>query len=162
MGQGEEPCRGRGRHHEAGGRLPVPEAGLAPIAEEPGYQGQELTNPPSVEGWHTGAEWIDSGALVRRINFAADRVSNTDMPGVQSIIRRIKARGSMSPTEFVDSCVDLVGPLDVTEATRQELMSIAPQEGELSWDTEESSRASAQKVGDMLALIVASREYQFA
>ena len=144
------------------GDFQFPRPGLAPIAEEPGYQGQELTNPPSVEGWHTGAEWIDSGALVRRINFAADRVSNTDMPGVQSIIRRIKARGSMSPTEFVDSCVDLVGPLDVTEATRQELMSIAPQEGELSWDTEESSRASAQKVGDMLALIVASREYQFA
>ena len=25
--------------------------------------GQELVNPPSVESWHTGMEWIDGGAL---------------------------------------------------------------------------------------------------
>ena len=40
------------------------------LAWEFSYQGQELINPPSVEGWHTGREWIDSGALVRRLNFA--------------------------------------------------------------------------------------------
>ena len=32
--------------------------------------GQDLMNPPSVEGWHTGKEWIDTGILVERINFA--------------------------------------------------------------------------------------------
>ena len=30
--------------------------------------GQSLLNPPTVEGWHTGSEWIDSGTLSERIN----------------------------------------------------------------------------------------------
>ena len=53
------------------GDFRFPGSELLPVAEEAGYQGQALLDPPSVEGWHTGAEWIDSGALVRRINFAA-------------------------------------------------------------------------------------------
>jgi uncharacterized protein (DUF1800 family) len=44
------------------------------------HMGQELLNPPSVEGWHTGKEWIDGGTLVQRINFTAD-------PWAISIIR---------------------------------------------------------------------------
>ena len=38
------------------------------------YMGQDLLNPPTVEGWHTGKEWIDSGALVERVNFASNQV----------------------------------------------------------------------------------------
>ena len=139
-----------------------PKPGIMALAEETGYQGQELINPPSVEGWHTGAEWIDSGSLVRRINFAADRLSNIDMPGVQSIIHRVEARGDISPLEFSDICLDLLGPLEVTDATRRELISLAEQGGELRWDTEEACSTSARRVGDMLALIASSREYQFA
>ena len=115
------------------GDFQFPRPGLQPIGEEPGYQGQEVMNPPSVEGWHTGAEWIDSGALVRRINFAADRFSNVEMPGVQAIIGRIKDRGAMSAGELVENCLDLVGPLDVTEQTRQELTTLAQQGGDVRW-----------------------------
>ena len=139
-----------------------PRPGLIQIGEEPGNQGQELTNPPSVEGWHTGAEWVDSGSLVRRINFAADRLSDISMPGVQSIIRRTEARGTMAPVGFVDICLELLGPLEITETTRHELIGLAKQGGELCWDTEEASSSSARRVGDMLALIAASSEYQFA
>ncbi len=143
------------------GDFQFPRPGLQPIGEEPGYQGQEIMNPPSVEGWHTGAEWIDSGALVRRINFAADRFSNIDMPGVQSIISRVKDKGAMSAGDLVENCLDLLGPLDVTEQTRQELTTLAQQGGDVRWDTEEAASTSARRVGDMLGLIVASREYQF-
>ena len=132
-----------------------------PIAEETEYQGQELINPPSVEGWHTGAEWIDSGALVRRINFAGDRLSNINLPGVQSMVGRVKAQGTLTPTEFVDSCLDVIGPLEVTNTSRQELITLAQQGGDLRWDTDQVSSNSAQRIGDMLALIAASREYQF-
>ena len=132
------------------------------ISEEPGYQGQELINPPSVEGWHTGAEWIDSGALVRRINFTGDRLADINLPGVQSMVGRIKAQGTITATKFVDSCLDLIGPLEVIETTRQELVTLAEhQGGDLRWDTGEVSSNSARRVGDMLALITASREYQF-
>jgi hypothetical protein len=145
------------------GDFQSPRPGLYPIGEETGYQGQELINPPSVEGWHTGAEWIDSGALVRRINFAADRLADTTMPGVLSLIARIKSQGAKSPAEFVDSCLDQIGPMEVIDTTRRELITLAEQQGgDLRWDTEEVSTRSAQRVGDMLALISASREYQFA
>ena len=144
------------------GDFQSPKPGLQAIGEEPGYQGQELMNPPSVEGWHTGAEWIDSGALVRRINFAADRVANVNLAGVRSMVSRIKSQGCQSPADLVDSCLDLMGPLDVEDATREELVAHARRKGDLNWDTQETSSVSSQRVGDMLALITASREYQFA
>ena len=41
------------------------------------YMGQDLLNPPTVEGWHTGKEWIDSGTLVdTRPEGHWDRVRN--------------------------------------------------------------------------------------
>ena len=144
------------------GDFQFPRPGLIDVALEPGYQGQEILDPPSVEGWHTGAEWIDSGSLVRRINFAADRLSDTSMPGVQAIIGRLKARGTMPPPEFVDSCLAMMGPVEFADATHQELMTEAERGGHLRWDTEEASSASSRRVGDMLALIASAREYQFA
>ena len=138
-----------------------PKPGLWAIGAEPTYMGQSLLDPPSVEGWHTGAEWIDSGSLVRRINFVADRVGDLTLPGVQDIVTRIQSRGTISPKRLVESCLDLMGPLDVGEGTHLELLAQAEQGGELRWDTEENSRASAQRVAEMLQVIAACREYQF-
>ena len=136
--------------------------GLQELGGECGFQGQELMNPPSVESWHTGQEWIDGGALVRRVNFAANYLGNTSLPGIQSIVDGLRKRGSLSPAEFVDGCLDLVGPLDVSEFTRGELVAQAQQGGELRWGTEQEAGASERRIGVMLALIAASREYQFA
>ena len=52
------------------------------------HMGQEILNPPSVEGWHTGKEWIDGGTLVRRINFIADYVGDLSQPGIQELVRK--------------------------------------------------------------------------
>lgn len=142
------------------GDFQFPRPGLQAIGEEPGYQGQEIMNPPSVEGWHTGAEWIDSGSLVRRINFAADRLSNLEMPGVQAMIRRVKERGNLAPNELVDTALDIIGPLEVNDQTQQELVTMAEQGGNLDWSDKDTVK-SEQRVADMLALIAASREYQF-
>jgi hypothetical protein len=62
----------------------------------------------------------------------------------------------------VDGCLDLLGPLDVGEETRHELLAQAEEDGELRWDTAEACKTSEHRVGIMLALISASREYQFA
>jgi hypothetical protein len=144
------------------GNFAAPRPGFQGLADECAYQGQELLNPPSVESWHTGQEWIDGGALVRRVNFAATYLGDTKMPGVQAIINALKARGRLSPAAFVDACLDLLGPLDVGAQTRQELLAEAEEGGELRWDTEADAATSAHRVGVMLALISASREYQFA
>jgi hypothetical protein len=145
-------------------------SGLMPgfnnLALECGWQGQELLNPPSVEGWHTGSEWIDPGVLMRRVNFAAKILGDTSIPGVQAIIKRVLtnglAEGKLSPLAIVSACLDTMGPLEVSEATRAELMAHAEKDGELSWNTNEELRATVGKVSKILTLIAASREYQFA
>ena len=67
----------------------TPRPGFDSLFNEMKYMGQEFLNPPSVEGWHTGREWIDGGTLVERINYSADLVGDTSYPGVQNIIQEV-------------------------------------------------------------------------
>jgi len=127
----------------------------------PSYMGQDLLNPPSVEGWHTGKEWINSGSLMARINFVAEKVGDPSLPGVRAIINRIKAKGSVNPEQLVDDCLDLLGPVEIRDDTKQELTAQAKEWGQISWDNGKSQIAD-QRVGQMLQLIAATREYQFA
>ena len=144
------------------GNYQGPRPGFNMLAMECNWQGQELLNPPSVESWHTGGEWIDGGALVRRVNFAAGLMGDTSLPGIRAMVAELRQRGVSEPEEFVDACLDIVGPLEFSEATHSELLDQATEDGGLSWDTEEDSKKSEQKIGVMLALIAASRDFQFA
>ena len=137
--------------------------GLFPITQETTFMGQDLMNPPTVEGWHTGKEWIDSGTLVERINFVADQVGNLDLPGVKLIVDRMTAETTaMSPKAFVDGCLDLIGPIEVGEKTRNSFIEHTRGGGELRRTTEEERRQFANRVAEMLQLIVATAEYQYA
>ena len=141
--------------------------GILPISLECRYMGQDLLNPPSVEGWHTGREWIDSGTLVERINFVADLVGNLDLPGIKLIVDRMLTKYTvgtavMSPEGFVDSCLDFIGPVEVSEKTRNSLVEHARSGGPLMRGTEVERGKFARRVGEMLQLIVATAEYQYA
>jgi hypothetical protein len=91
----------------------------------------------------------------------AEKVGDTSSPGVRSIVDRLKAKGTLSPDQLVDGCLDLLGPLHVAGDTKQQLLSQANEWGQISWDNG-SSEVADQHVGQMLQLIVATREYQFA
>ena len=141
------------------GDFDMPKPGLNAMTLTIRYMGQDLLNPPTVEGWHTGREWIDSGTLVERINFTADAVGNTSHRGVQAIINRLGAEGAtISPEQLVDGCLDMLGAYELADVTRNELVSLARSEGELQTGTEEFG----QRVGQMLQSIVATTEYLFA
>ena len=143
------------------GGYEIPKPGYGELSMNTAYMGQDLLNPPSVEGWHTGKEWINSGSLMARINFMAEKVGDTSAPGVRGIIDRLKARGSLSPEQLVDGCLDLLGPVEVGADTKEQLLSQANEWGQVSWDNGKAQIAD-QHVGQMLQLIVATREYQFA
>ena len=133
--------------------------GLFPIMQEAIYMGQDLLNPPTVEGWHTGREWIDSGSLVERINFVADQLGNRELPGVKLIVDRMSAgSGAMSAEEFVDGCLDLIGPVVASEKTRAALIEHAKSGGEI----QRGGEGFGERVTEMLQLIVATAEYQYA
>ena len=137
--------------------------GLFPIMRVCSFMGQDLMNPPSVEGWHTGKDWINSGTLVERINFVADQVGNQELPGVRLIVDRMSSNASsMSPAEFVDGCLDLIGPLEVSEKTHATLVDGAASGGELRRATEQDRREFARRVAQMLQVIVSVAEYQYA
>jgi uncharacterized protein (DUF1800 family) len=136
-----------------------PKPGFEAIFDEMKHMGQELLNPPSVEGWHTGREWIDGGTLVHRINFTADHVGNTSYPGIQKIVERLASAGrTISADDLVDGCLRLLGHYELPDETRGMLVAQAQKGGELRTDAEEFS----QQVSQMLQMIVATKEYLYA
>ena len=145
------------------GDYQVPKPGVMLLTLETEYQGQELNNPPSVEGWHTGSEWIDTGALVRRVNFVAEMLGDASKPGVQSIINNLGSRDSLTAEELVDGCLELLGAIRIEDGTREQVLSHVRSGGEVKrGGSEEEVREFGQRVTSVLQLIAAAREYQFA
>ena len=65
------------------------EYGLMKLPAASEAMGQTLLNPPTVEGWHTGKEWIDTAGLVERVNFIAEKLSDQSNPGINQMVNRI-------------------------------------------------------------------------
>ena len=109
------------------GEFTFPQPGFNGLTLNVRYMGQDILNPPTVEGWHTGKEWIDSGTLVERINFTADKVGNVNLPGVRDIIARLRAEGpTLSPERLVDGCLELLGGYKLAPETHNELVDAGP------------------------------------
>ena len=126
----------------------TPAPGIESLVGAAGGMGQILLNPPSVEGWHGGKEWINSGALVNRVNFVANRVGDLSLPGVQRIVERLgDITESISPSDFVDGCLELMGSIRVEEDTRLALIAHVERGGPLGRDTEGSAPPSPGRWG---------------
>ena len=123
--------------------------------------GQDLLNPPSVEGWHTGIEWINSGTLMKRTNFTAELMGDLTRPGVKNIMGHLKSVEA-SPDAIVTACLNLMGPLDVEDDIKKELIEHAETFGPFDWDNHSDKENAAAVASEIIQLIVALREYQFA
>lgn len=141
-----------------------PTFGADQLARHTMYMGQGIFQPPSVEGWHEGAEWIDSGALVERVNFVGKELGNPGNPGVRAIIDRMarEAEGPLSPQAQVAGCADLIGPLEISEGTRNSLHEFASQQGDAELRAGRRTEADEQRIANLLRLLTATREYQLA
>ena len=140
-----------------------PEPGLDGLYAAAGAMGQRLMDPPTVEGWHTGQEWVDGGTLNERVNFSVNELADYNKPGIADVISKLSAQESpLAPQEFVDRSLDLVGPLSVSDDTRAGLLRYAHTGGDLRFGTQDERQQSASRIGRMVQLIAASREFQFA
>jgi uncharacterized protein (DUF1800 family) len=141
-----------------GAEFPLP--GYGELARQPLYMGQDLLNPPSVEGWHTGEEWINSGNLVERVNFMTRMVGDVGRPGIAAFVEGLKKTPNLSPDELVDACLDLLGLAELGPDAKHELLGHASESGDLVWNGDTES--STERALEMLQLIVSLREYQRA
>lgn len=108
-----------------------------------------------------GDDWISTGSMVQRINFASDTIGNPNKKGVKAIVGRIADRhpsGNVEPEALVGDCLDLVGRLRVEDGTLEGLVDFVRDQGEVDPATEEG----AGKITSLLQLIVSTREYQLA
>ena len=128
------------------------------------YMGQQLNNPPSVEGWHQGMEWIDTGTLVERLNFATQQVGDANLPGVKSMIGRVAAEsdGLISSARLVDTCLDAMGVVAVSEDTREVLENFSANLGDLEVSADNVSEYAEQRIIQMFQMVAASHEFQRA
>ena len=128
------------------------------------FMGQFLNNPPSVEGWHEGVEWIDTGTLVERINFASEVLGSVESRGSHSLMRRVMGDngGTVTPERLVDLCLDHMGAISVQHGTRTRLIDYAAQGGNLDTTGTDLDEASKRRVSDIVQLVAATPEFQRA
>jgi uncharacterized protein (DUF1800 family) len=128
--------------------------GMTKYAGAIDVMGQKLLDPPTVEGWHTGGEWIDGGNLTERVNFAVDEIGEGLAPGIQSLVQRMKDSESLGSAEsLVNAVLAETGSVEVSDRTREALIDFAN-------DAEDEDEAT--RVIRLLRLAVATPEYQFA
>ncbi len=141
-----------------------PSLEMIEVANQTSYMGQSLLSPPTVEGWHEGTEWIDSGSLVERVNFAARQLGDVTKPGVRAIIDRLASMdgGHFTPEQLVDSCLDLLGPIPASRETRRSLVDFVARDGDLDLKGHQPGDAAELRVANLLRLIASTREYQLA
>ena len=144
------------------GSFDFPEVEDIQLGFQANFMGQRILDPPSVEGWHTGTEWINTAGLVNRINFAVDLFSDHRKTGVRDIVDRIEARGSLCPRQFVDTSLEMMGCLEASGRTQTELYDHASLLGDLRFETAADKAESTRRIKEMMQLIASTREYQLA
>ncbi len=123
--------------------------------------GQRLMNPPTVEGWHTGHEWIDSGTLSERIGFVENQFDDLNKPGVREMVERA---GSLDddPAQLVNRCLDLLGGITVSEQTYESLIKYATELNGMR-HAPDGDPGSDDSVGvhNLLQMTASTVDYQF-
>ncbi len=129
------------------------------LPQKSAAMGQELLNPPTVEGWHIGHEWIDSAFLIERINYAAERLADTATPGVQKLVQRLRDRApSLTGPQLLDAALYELGCLEMRDSIRETILE------EVGSETvfDASSPEFTGHATSMLQFISSSPDFQLA
>ena len=120
------------------------------------FMGQVLNDPPSVEGWHQGTDWLDTGTLVERVNFASQQIGDPAKPGVQAMIDRISADTDRigTPEGLIDACLDQIGAVTVDEKTLKILVDFVAQNAGASDD------GDRKRIAEALQMVASTQEFQ--
>ena len=128
------------------------------------YMGQSLLNPPSVEGWHEGTEWINSGSIVERVNFSHKIWSNTNSSEIKDITNRLAVHTELDPESAVNLCFSFMGIPDknIEESTYNAIVTNTQKKGSIKFGNNSTSEHefAEKRISEILGLIASSKEYQ--
>jgi uncharacterized protein (DUF1800 family) len=120
---------------------------LSPLAN----MGQQLLEPPDVSGWDLGKTWFSTGAMLARMNFAAQLTTNQRF-ALRDAFKPVGA----TPDAVLSEALDRLMPADFADSSRAALMDYL--RAGTAW-----SGSDAQllvKVPGVVHLILGSGEYQ--
>ena len=130
-----------------------------------GFMGQGLLAPPSVDGWQGGEEWVSTGAMMQRVNYASKVIGDMSRPGVKKIIAEVNRTCVTRDAEtLVDECLQHLGYIELGEETRREIVGFAREQiSQLPQSGGKASESAVEKtVIAVLQLAVSTREFQLA
>ena len=138
--------------------LDFPNIKIIDASRSIGYMGQQLLNPPSVEGWHEGVEWLDSGTLMERVNFASKYLGDPNQPCIDRVISHFKKykHSEITVNQIVETCLNQIGYFYINKETKQGIL-----EG-LSNSYNNPENQISEIATDAIRLIVSSKEFQMA
>ena len=131
----------------------IPHRDMLPRNNQVAYMGQALSDPPSVEGWHEGTEWIDTGTLMERINFASATLGNINHKGINDLVNEIKKSTSdITPNKkLVQTCAKNIGLIELSDDSLDSITQTISNIPDIT-----------VKILTILRLIGTSREFQRA
>lgn len=120
---------------------------LTPMAN----MGQQLLEPPDVSGWHLGKGWFSTGAMLARMNFAAQLVTNQKF-NLRDSFRPVSA----TPDAVLTEALDRLKPAEFDADSRGALSEYLTAGG--AWTGSDAQLLT--KVPGVVHLIAGSGEYQ--
>jgi uncharacterized protein (DUF1800 family) len=113
--------------------------------------GQQLFEPPDVNGWELGPGWFSSGGMLARMNYAATLALN------QRVNLRDQTRGKVdSPESLVSYMLDRLTPPEFASSAHAALVDYARFGG--AWTGSDTQLAA--KASGLAHLITGSGDYQ--
>jgi uncharacterized protein (DUF1800 family) len=120
---------------------------LAPLAN----MGQQLFEPPDVNGWALGAGWFSTGSMLARMNFAAQLATNQKFN-----LRDVARPHAETPDALVEHVLDRLRPQAFSASSHAALLDYA--RTGVAWPA--SDAALATKVAGLVHLVIGSGDYQ--
>jgi uncharacterized protein (DUF1800 family) len=114
--------------------------------------GQQLFEPPDVAGWSLGPEWFSTGAMLARMNFAAQLAANQRFN-----LSRDAALARRTPEDLLGFFMNRLSPAPYDGAPYNELLTYLRTGA--TWPL--SDAALTAKSAGLAKLMVGSSEYQF-
>ena len=113
--------------------------------------GQQLYEPPDVNGWELGPAWFSTGGMLARMNFAAQLATNQ-----RAALRDAAVAARGSPEALLDFCHDRLSLPAATHEERAAALSYLQAGG--AWTGSDSQLLA--KAAGLVHLLVGSAEFQ--